>query len=38
MQDVLSGKKRLLKLSQVLWVASVPRWEEFTVKKMWESY
>lgn len=35
-KDVLSGSKKLLKLTHVLWVAEIPRWPELTVKRIWE--
>jgi len=35
-RDILSGKKSLLKLSQVLWVEEVPNWSEFTSKNVWQ--
>ena len=31
-RDILAGKKKLMKLNQVLWVEEVPRWPEFTAK------
>ena len=35
-KDILAGKKRLMKLSNVHWVGKVPHWKEFTVKLMWQ--
>jgi len=32
---VLSGKKKLLKTSDVNWVDEVPRWKEFSAKEIW---
>ena len=35
-RQVLSGEKKLMKSSEVLWVEEVPQWEEFTAKRIWE--
>lgn len=34
--DVISGKKKLLKLADVKWVEFVPLWPEFSSKALWE--
>ena len=34
-KDVLSGKKKLLKLKEVLWVTNVPRYKEICSKAIW---
>ena len=34
-RDILAGNKKLMKLNSVLWVEEVPRWPEFTAKKVW---
>ena len=34
-RDILAGKKKLMKLSSVLWVEEVPHWAEFSSKKIW---
>ena len=34
-KDILSGKKKLLKLSEVLWVNDVPRYREICSKAIW---
>jgi len=34
-KDILSGQKKLLKLSEVLWVDQVPSWSEFEVATIW---
>jgi len=34
-KKVLSGKKKLLKLSKVLWVTNVPRYKEISSKAIW---
>jgi len=35
-KEVLSGKKKLLKLNEVLWVNNVPRYKEISSKALWE--
>ena len=35
-KKVLSGKKKLLNLSEVLWVNNVPRYKEINVKTIWD--
>ncbi len=34
-KDVLCGKKKLLKLSEVLWVKDAPRYKEISSKAIW---
>ena len=34
-KDILCGKKKLLKLSEVLWVTNVPRYKEISSKAIW---
>ena len=34
--DVISCKKKLLKLADVKWVEFVPLWPEFSSKALWE--
>lgn len=33
--EILSGKKLLLKLSEVQWVENVPNWPDFSSKNLW---
>ena len=35
-RDVLSGHKKLLNLSDVLWISEIPTYHELSVKKVWE--
>ena len=35
-RDVLSGHKKLLNLSEVLWISEIPTYHELSVKKVWE--
>jgi hypothetical protein len=35
-RKVLNGEKKLLKLSDVIWVEEVPRFKEISCKKIWE--
>ena len=34
-KEILSGKKKLLKLTEVSWVENVPLWPEFSAKALW---
>ena len=34
-KEILSGKKKLLKLTEVNWVENVPLWPEFSAKALW---
>ena len=36
-RDVLSGKKKLLPKSEVLWVQDLPNWKEFSAARIWRS-
>ncbi len=36
-RDVLCGKKKLLKKSEVKWVEHLPNWSEFSTKRIWGS-
>ena len=34
-KDILSGKKKLLKLNEILWVKDAPRYQEICSKALW---
>ena len=36
-KEVLSGKKKLMKKSEVRWVQHLPNWKEFSSKRIWSS-
>ena len=35
-KDILAGRKKLMKTSNIRWVAAIPYWPEFTVRAVWE--
>ena len=36
-KDVLSGRKKLLKKSEIRWVQNLPNWKEFSATRIWSS-